>query len=849
MKIKSPFVALLVVLLVCPIAWGQSKSKKGGLGLDLSALDVPEVPTEVSEAPPQANAVDAPPSDGGIVEETVTTVPRSGGGLKLPGMGADRLPITLVAEYSADGPGTGKLLVTATMDGNWHTYSTTQAPGGPKPSKISVETPGVKLAGAITSDKEPEIQQSAVYSVPVEEHHQRVVWSAPLAFASDFKPGESELKVQFDGLICDDACREVRQTMVAKFISTSAPVEQAAFRGKGTHASFTAHIEPAEAKPGSQATLVVNVKCDPKYHVYAFVPGEKDPTFKTLIVPTQKGDLKWGQPIATSEPHVEKSQGTSVQWHEGEFQWRIPLQIPSEVKEGPQTLEIAMQYLTCTEENCDMPAGFTAKGTLNVAASPGSTARAPMELTATKSYSFAAKQPNVATWIDFKSEAKANKTTDDSSAASAKNQATGGLEVGQLSVMTVLFALAGGFLLNFMPCVLPVIGLKVLGFVEQAGSSKGEVIRLNLAYVLGICTVMWTLAGITVAMQQLFGQTYGWGQQFAIFEFKLAMAALVFAMALSFLGVWEIPIPGFATSYKSDQLMQREGVLGAFSKGLFTTILATPCSGPFLGVVFAVTATLDAVGVFVVYTMVGLGMGLPFIALCLKPDAVKFLPKPGPWMETLKEGLAFPLLLTVVFFVAAIGVEYRIATFSTLIAVWFACWMIGKVPVFADFHVKVKVWGAAIATAVVWGMVSFSLLGPQKTEMPWEPYSPGRLAELRQQGKTIMIDFTANWCFNCQTNTKMSIEVPQVIDLVKENGVAALLADKTESSPQIDEKLIELRGTPVIPFLVIYPADPTAEPIILNDLFTKDQLIKALQSAGPSRATSETKLTSTTALP
>lgn len=322
------------------------------------------------------------------------------------------------------------------------------------------------------------------------------------------------------------------------------------------------------------------------------------------------------------------------------------------------------------------------------------------------------------------------------------------------------------------------------------------------------------------------------------------MAALVFAMALSFLGVWEIPIPGFASSYKSDELMQREGVLGAFSKGAITTILATPCSGPFLGVVFAVTATLDSFGVFVVYTMVGLGMGLPFIALCIKPDAIKFLPKPGAWMETLKEALSFPLLLTVVYFVASINDEYRIATFSTLIAVWFACWMIGKVPIWADRHVKVKTWAAAIATAVVWGMVSFSLLGPSKTDMPWESYSSSRLEQLRKEGKTVMVDFTAKWCLNCQLNTKWSIEVPQVVEKVEGNGVATLLADKTDESPEIDNKLIELQGTTSIPFLVIYPANPDQDPIVLTGVFTKGDLIKALENAGPSKSATSTKLTS-----
>ncbi len=141
-------------------------------------------------------------------------------------------------------------------------------------------------------------------------------------------------------------------------------------------------------------------------------------------------------------------------------------------------------------------------------------------------------------------------------------------------------------------------------------------------------------------------------------------------------------------------------------------------------------------------------------------------------------------------------------------------------------------------------MVSFSLLGPSKSDMPWEPYNASRFSELRKQGKTVMIDFTANWCLNCQTNTKLAIEVPQVVQLVKENGVAAMLADKTDDSPHIDEKLIELSGTTTIPFLVIYPADPKADPIILNDLFTKDQLLKALKSAGPSQVTSESKLTS-----
>ncbi|MCC6508060.1 MAG: thioredoxin family protein, partial [Pirellulaceae bacterium] len=600
-------------------------------------------------------------------------------------------------------------------------------------------------------------------------------------------------------------------------------------RADKAHVEFSAHVEPAEVKAGGEATLVITTKLDKPFHIYKYVPGSDETQYRTLIVPTKKGVVKWGEPLTDAKVHTNNDLGFAVEYHAGEVQWKIPLRVPADTPEGPQELELVMGYMTCTDESCDPPAGLVASGVLNVVKSPGATPLAALTIQEAKS-NLAAKQENLATWIDFKADIKGKGDVAAGGAKSTDTQATGGLETGRLSAMTMLFALMGGFILNFMPCVLPVIGLKVLGFVEQAGSSRGEVIKLNLAYVFGICSVMWVLAGITVATSN----TFGWGDQFTKFEFKLAMAALVFAMALSFLGVWEIPIPGFATSYKSNQLMQREGVFGAFSKGLFTTILATPCSGPFLGFVFAVTVTLDPVGVFVVYTLVGLGMGLPFLLLCFQPQAVKMLPKPGAWMETLKEALSFPLLLTVVYFVASIGSDYRIATFSTLIAVWFGCWLIGKVPIYADRHVKVKAWSAALATIALWGMLSFSWLGPIKTDMPWEAFSNQRLAALRGEGKTVMIDFTANWCLNCQANSRLAIEVPNVIKLVKANGVAPLLADKTEPSPEIDAKLREL-GASAIPFLVVYPADPQADPIILNGTFTQDKLIAALKKAGPSR--------------
>jgi thiol:disulfide interchange protein len=481
-------------------------------------------------------------------------------------------------------------------------------------------------------------------------------------------------------------------------------------------------------------------------------------------------------------------------------------------------LEIMIGLTTCTDASCDPPAGVAASGFLTVVASPGGTKQSPFTAKAV-AFRDVVKQPQLATWVDFK--APQDVVLEEKPVA---------LEpTASLDLTTLLAALAGGFILNFMPCVLPVIGLKVMGFVEQAGSDRREVIKLNLAYVLGIVSVMWVLAAITIASKNAFG----WGQQFTLLEFKLAMAALVFAMSLSFLGVWEIPIPGFATSYRSNRMMEREGVVGAFAKGLLTTILATPCSGPFLGFVFAVTLTLAPLGVLVIYTLVGVGMGLPFLVLCLRPQLIRHLPKPGPWMETLKEFLAFPLLLTVVYFVASIGEDYRIATLSTLIAVWFACWLVGKVPAYAEMNTKVIRWSTALASIALWGMVSFYFLGPSKAELPWQPYSPDRLAALRNSGKTVMIDFTANWCVNCQYNTHFAIEKPRVAALINKNDVVPLLADWTEPSNAIAAQIGRL-GSKTIPLLAIYPPDPNAEPIVLKDIIREKDLLEALEKAGPS---------------
>lgn len=777
-------VAIAALLLAAPAL--AQKSGQPTKGFDLGLSDLPEVP--IAAAP------------------------------------ANDDPITYAAEYSlADDGKTGTLRITATVRPPWHTYSVTQPPGGPKKTQFKVNEKLIRLNGPIESDTPPHLTKETVFEgVPIEEHSGRVVWTAPFNVVGQVKSGETEIDVTVDGLVCtsvDGSCLPVTQKVKAKYVASLKAERAVAFRAPKTHADIMVRVEPAEVKPGTDATLVISMKPDEHYHVYPFEEGSAEKNYRTLIVPTQKSDIMFGAPTTSAPLETVDLGSEKIAYHAGPVEWRVPLRVPATMHEGKVPLEIMIGFLTCTDQSCDPPAGVAASGFLNVIAAPGGAQQTPLEITAVP-FVDVAKQPQLASWVDFKAPKD----------VVLEEKPVEPQQAGSLSLTTLLAALAGGFILNFMPCVLPVIGLKVMGFVEQAGSDRSEVIKLNLAYVLGIVSVMWVLAAITIASKNAFG----WGQQFTLLEFKLAMAGLVFAMSLSFLGVWEIPIPGFATSYRSNRMMEREGVVGAFAKGVLTTILATPCSGPFLGFVFAVTLTLAPLGVLIIYTLVGVGMGFPFLVLCLYPELVKHLPKPGPWMETLKEFLAFPLLLTVVYFVASIGEDYRIATLSTLIAVWFACWLVGKVPAYADTNKKVINWSAAVASIALWGMFSFFLLGPSKAELPWQPYSPERLAALRSSGKTVMVDFTANWCVNCQYNTHFAIEKPRVAALIDKNDIVPLLADWTEPSDAIAAQIGRL-GSKTIPLLAIYPPDPTAPPIVLKDIIMEKDLLEALEKAGPSQ--------------
>jgi thiol:disulfide interchange protein len=392
----------------------------------------------------------------------------------------------------------------------------------------------------------------------------------------------------------------------------------------------------------------------------------------------------------------------------------------------------------------------------------------------------------------------------------------------------IILALAflGGLILNVMPCVLPVVGLKIMGFVKQAGEDRSRVLVLNLVYVLGIMSVFAVFAVVAAVSK------FGWGEQFTYFPVRLTLTLMLFALALSYLDVWEIPVPGMAGGKASQELQNREGLAGAFSKGVFATILATPCSGPLLGYILGLTLNLSAAHTIAIFLTVGLGMSLPYLIIGFKPSLVSWLPKPGPWMDKVKQLMAFLFLGTVAFFFAQFQDDQKVPVFVSLIAVWFGCWIIGQVPNWAELQKRLLAWVGGIAAATLISVWAFSYLKPDY-ELAWEDYSEPRLQQLQQEGRTVLVDFGAKWCLTCLTNYEVAINTPRTREVLDELDGVALYADWTDYDEEIKNKLEELNSRS-IPLLAIYPGSRPNQPIILRDIVTQEAVVEALRQAGAS---------------
>jgi thiol:disulfide interchange protein len=375
-------------------------------------------------------------------------------------------------------------------------------------------------------------------------------------------------------------------------------------------------------------------------------------------------------------------------------------------------------------------------------------------------------------------------------------------------------AFFGGIILNLMPCVFPVLFLKALSLMQSSTHERPRLWRHGLVYTLGILVSFWGIVALLLVLRAG-GNQLGWGFQLQSPRFVAVIACLLFFMALSLAGQFDL---GLTLTGTGDALTRRTGYSGSFFTGVLATVVATPCTAPLMGAATGFALAQPPAIAFVVFTALALGLAAPYLLLTIQPAWTRLLPKPGAWMELLKHFVSVLLFVSVIWLVWVYGqlfsgaesinsVALLLLALLTLAA---AGWVLGRWPA----HRR----GGWIALVIILAAVAIPLW-PQRasTNLQWEPYSAARLSELRAQGKPVFVDFTAAWCLSCQVNERVVLDSDGAQQRLRTKNVALLRADWTKYDPQITAALSDL-GRSGVPTYAVYP--PGAPPVVLPEALT-----------------------------
>jgi thiol:disulfide interchange protein len=399
-------------------------------------------------------------------------------------------------------------------------------------------------------------------------------------------------------------------------------------------------------------------------------------------------------------------------------------------------------------------------------------------------------------------------------------------------IAAMAFAFIGGLLLNLMPCVFPVLSIKVLALLQQGGTDTSHSRKHGLAFGVGVLASFWLLAGTLMALRAG-GEQLGWGFQLQSPPVVAILALLMFALALNLSGLFEVGLSLTRLGAAGGGGSYRDSVL----TGLLAVAVAAPCTAPFMGAALGYALVQPAFVGLLVFTALGIGLALPFIVLTSVPALLRFLPKPGPWLETLKQLFAFPLYATVVWLLwvlgQQVGVDGLAIALLALILVALAGWMWSR-GVRADrATVRAAALGVgalAIATSF-FGAARLPATPAQATAVAgWEPYTPQRVAELRSAGRAVFIDFTAAWCLSCQVNERVALRTAAVRDAFAKGEVALLRADWTSRDSSITATLASF-GRSGVPLYVLYPRGTTGTATVLPAVLSPGMVVDAIKAA------------------
>jgi thiol:disulfide interchange protein DsbD len=656
-------------------------------------------------------------------------------------------------------------------------------------------------------------------------------------------------------------------------------------------AQFTA---PTAGQPGR---LFVTAQIKPNWHIYSITQPPGGPVATTIrLAPSQQyrviGEFQTSPPPERKQEPVFDN--LVVESHENKVTWHAPLEFAPGVDPATVRIEGNVTAQPCDANSCRPPERFpfvAAIGQGLATADPQATsgAAAPQAGPPPRPLAANAAALEVATPSGPKFDPGQVQT----------EEAVEATSIG----VALLFAFGGGLILNIMPCVLPVIGLKVLAFFNQAGESRGRALALNLWYAMGLISVFLVLAALGVGLSEMFTERL----------FGIIMSGVVFAMALSLMGVWELQVPSFLGGGRAQAFTEKEGAVGAFFKGIITTLLAIPCGAPLLSPALKWADEQVRAGspgnVYLAFAVIGLGMASPYLLIGAFPELLRFLPKPGPWMDTFKKAMGYLLLVAVVWILYFLPIEDVVPTIGLLFGLWLACWLIGRLTLTASSQSKSTAWTLALLSIVISGLISFQFLRPamrhrmaklaaasiqegkqdeavyqrfvalqatsadgmgsnaligtspetnvltsaggaaagvpgarvseagagsdDQAELPWLPFNRAVFEQLVAANKTVLVDFTADWCLTCKTLEALVLNTKTTREAVDRNGVVTLQADWTHGAPEVTE-MLEILGSKQVPVVAIFPAGDPNRPIVLRGGYTKQTLLEALQKAGPS---------------
>jgi thiol:disulfide interchange protein DsbD len=450
-----------------------------------------------------------------------------------------------------------------------------------------------------------------------------------------------------------------------------------------------------------------------------------------------------------------------------------------------------------------------------------------LELSGGRAYEIAALPPGAT--VAFQEQASGAKAPDGPNAADAGAKAPAYQVVASkpnsgfwlVLLRTSGLAFLGGLLLNLMPCVFPVLFLKGLALVNSGNEERSKLRVHGLVYAAGILVSFWALVAVLLGLRAA-GATLGWGFQFQSPVFLALMAGLLFFLGLSLAGQFEI---GLTLTSAGSSLAAKQGYTGSFFTGVLAVVVATPCTAPFMGAAIGYALAQSPAVTFAVFTALALGLAAPYVVLTLQPAWTRLLPKPGAWMEVLRQAVAVPIFATVIWLAWVLAQAYGASVLASLLASFLllaiAGWFLGRCPA--------KRWAAAVAALILLAVIGISVVAPGKLTMAsetlspkdsavWQPWSQAAVSRSLAAGQPVFVDFTASWCLSCQVNERVALNQPEVVKAFQARNVVLMKADWTRHDEAITQVLTAL-GRSGVPAYALYTPGQSA-PQMLPEVLT-----------------------------